>query len=62
MYIDILVFGKNQEKNNLNLRAFLKQPQDKGKCECGKKLELIGYAFSDDGISTDPHKNWTMNI
>jgi len=48
MYIDILVFGKDQEEHNPNIRAVFKQPRkknslNKGKCDYGKKkLEFWG--------------------
>lgn len=61
MYIDILVFGKDQEEHNPNLRAVFKQPRklntlNKGKCDYGKKkFQFLGHVFPDDGISPDPN-------
>ena len=60
---DILVFGKNQEEHDRNLRAVFTRLREKGltlnknKCEYSKnKLEFFGYVFSEDGISPDPKK------
>lgn len=64
MYVDILIFRKDQEEHNRNLRAVSsnykkkkKKKLNKVKCDYGKtKFVFFGHVFSGGGISPDPNK------
>ena len=59
MYVDILVFSKDQEEHKLNLvlKQLQKKRFNKVKCDYGKrKFVFFGHVFSGDGISPDPNK------
>ena len=60
---DILIFSKNEEEHAEHLRIVLQRLREHklyakfSKCEFWlKKVQFLGHAISEDGISVDPSK------